>query len=55
MTRLLVNRKLTGDGQSLAGGGGVCLGALGEGGGLGASTVSIYVQWEDDLPYQKVV
>ena len=56
MTRLSMNRKLTSDGQGLAGGGGVCLGALGESGGLRASTVSIYLQWDDDdLPYQKVV
>ena len=55
MTRLSMNRKLTSDGQGLAGGGGVCLGALGEGGGLRASTISIYLQWDDGLPYQKVV
>ena len=50
-----MNRKLTSDGQGLAGGGGVRLGALGESGGLRASTISIYLQRDDDLPYQKVV
>jgi hypothetical protein len=35
-TCLKVNTKLTSDGQGLARGGGICLGALGEGGGLGA-------------------
>ena len=36
MTRLMIGRKLTSDGQSLAGGSGVCLGALGERSGLRA-------------------